>query len=287
MAEENFLRTYTMKCGPAGSKGFEIGNLGSPKGTALHISFSIEKSDAESANTAKIQVWNLSDQNLNILDSRDCVVELKAGYGGNNALLLVGNITSAVTVMDCADRMTELEAADGRAELRDTNITVSYNGPTDCKEIYQYTAGQMGLAIKFAEALTFKTLPNGYSFVGKGRTVLQRLADCCGHAWSVQNGIIQVTYPGKPVSEKGYLLSSDTGLIGKPKRITIGSNAGNRDSQTGWEVEYLLNGAIGVNDVVRLESRAASGYFRVCKITMDGDNMEGDWMCTAQLLEIK
>ena len=76
---------------------------------------------------------------------------------------------------------------------------------------------------------------------------------------------------------QGYLLSSDTGLINIPKRITIGSGD---ESKTGWEVEYLLNGAIGVNDIVRLSSDTASGYFLVHKVTMDGDNMSGDWVCT-------
>ena len=84
----------------------------------------------------------------------------------------------------------------------------------------------------------------------------------------------------------GYVLSSDTGLIGTPKRIVIGSNKENEKAQTGWEVEYLLNGAIGINDTVQLESHMARGYFRVHKVTFDGDNMEGDWVCTAQLLEI-
>lgn len=28
-------------------------------------------------------------------------------------------------------------------------------------------------------------------------------------------------------------------------------------------------------------------YFRVYKLTIDGDNLEGDWICTAQLLEVK
>jgi hypothetical protein len=55
---------------------------------------------------------------------------------------------------------------------------------------------------------------------------------------------------------------------------------------SGWEIEYFLNGAIGVNDVILLESSTANGYYRVHKVTFDGDNLEGDWTCTAQLLEI-
>ena len=48
-----------------------------------------------------------------------------------------------------------------------------------------------------------------------------------------------------------------------------------------------MNGAIGINDTVKLQSSTANGYFRVHKVTIDGDNLDGDWICTAQLIELK
>lgn len=284
MLNTNFLRRYVMKCGKMGKKGFQIGNIHDAAETALHISFSIEKSNVESPNNAKIQVWNLSNKNLKILESKDCIVELKAGYGDSMALVLVGYVASAITTQDNADRMTEIEVVDGLAELRDTSVSISYNGKVNSKELYKYIAGQMGLPIVFAKDLSYKTLPNGFSYVGKAKNALKKVSKCCKHSWTIQNHVLQITRPGRAISTKGYLLSSDTGLIGIPKRITIGSG---EEEQTGWEVEYLMNGAISINDIVKLKSDAASGYFLIYKITMDGDNMEGDWICTAQLLKIK
>ncbi len=283
MGKENWLRTYQMRCGEMGKKGFMIGNIDSPTQDCLHINFSVEKSNAENPNNAKVQIWNLSPQNLSILDTKDCIVELKAGYGGNNSLILVGNVTSAVTTLDGADRMTELEVVDGLVELRDTNISVSLNGKVNCKTVYQQIAKEMGLSLSLAKDLSYKTLPNGFSYVGKAKGGLQKLAGACGHEWTIQNQVLQVSWPGRAVDTRGYLLSSDTGLINIPKRITIDSG---EETKTGWEVEYLLNGAIGVNDIVQLRSNIVSGYFLVHKVTMDGDNMEGDWLCTAQLLKI-
>lgn len=284
MGNENFMRRYTMKCGKMGSKGFQIGNINDARETALHVSFSIEKSNAESPNDAKVQVWNLSDQNLKILDTTDCIVELKAGYGDNMVLVLVGNITSVITTKENADRMTEMTVVDGRVELRDTAISVSLNGKVNAKDVYQRIANAMGVSIVFAKDLSFNILPNGFSYVGKAKNALQKIAGCCGHKWTIQNQVLQITWPGRPVSTRGYLLSSDTGLISVPKRITIGSGT---EAKIGWEVEYFLNGAIGINDVVQLKSSTANGYFLVYKVTMDGDNLEGDWICTAQVLEIK
>ena len=287
MANENYMRTYTMKCGKKGGKGFEIGNIHSDAETTLHVSFSVEKCDVESPNTAKIQVWNLSDSNLKILDSKDCIVELKAGYGNNNTLILAGNVTSVITVPENADRMTEMEVMDGRVELRDTVICLSINGSVNCKDIYKKIAKKMGVPITFAGDLLFKKMSNGFSYTGKAKNALQKIAKYCGHRWSIQNQTIQITWPGRAVSARGFLLNSETGLISIPKRITIGSTSDMEESLTGWEIEYFLNGAIGVNDVVKIQSATANGYFRVYKVTIDGDNMEGDWMCTAQVLEIK
>lgn len=284
MANENFMRRYIMKCGKMGIQGFQIGNINSPFETALHICFSVEKSSAENPNDAKIQVWNLSDSNLKLLDNADCVVELKAGYGDNMALIIVGNITSVITTMENADRMTEITVVDGRVELRDTVLSISLNGKVYAKEVYQRIADEMGMSIVFASDLTFPTMPNGFSYVGKAKNALQKISKYCGHNWTIQNQVLQITLPGRSLTARGYVLSSETGLIGIPKRITIGSD---ENAKLGWEVEYLLNGAIGINDVVQLKSSTVSGYFLVNKVTIDGDNIDGDWLCTAELLEIK
>lgn len=287
MSGDNWKRQYTMKIGPKNSSGFEIGNIGEQKADVLHVSFNIEKGDTESANTGKIQIWNLSDANLKILEAKDCIVELRAGYGNTKNLITVGTITAVTTTMENADRMTELEVVDGRVETRDTYISISYNGITNSKTIYDYVADAMGMAVVYGDDIAFKDIPNGYSYVGKAEAVLHKISALCGHSWSIQNGVLIITTKNKPLSSRGYLLSSETGLINVPKRITIGSETNNDKAQVGYEVDYFLNGAIGVNDAVELRSKTASGYFRVYKVTIDGDNMDGDWICTAQLLEVK
>ena len=283
MSERNFLRTYEMKCGPNGGAGFQIGNIHNSTEEVLHVSFSIEKSDKETPNNAKVQIWNLSDSSLKVFESKDCIVELKAGYDNNRALILVGAVNSAVTTQDNADRMTELDVVDGLVELRDTIISLSINGPVNTLDLYTSIADSMEVSIVFAPDLTFITIPNGFSFIGKAADALRTVTDCCGHNWTIQNGVLQITLPDRAVSATAYKLTSESGLINIPKRITIGSG---KEEKTGWEIEYLLNGSIGVNDIVYLESSTASGYFRVYKVTIDGDNVEGDWICTAQVLKI-
>lgn len=294
MAQENFIRRYLMKVGVMGRNGFEIGQTSVSNPHALHVSFSIEKSASETANTAKVQIWNLSPESLRVLDTKDCVVELRAGYADHIALVLVGNVVTVMTQMDMADKLTELEVVDGRVALRDTYISVSFSGKVNSREIFDYIAGAMGVSVIYSEGCQFKTIPNGFSFVGAAKNALKKLCKTCGLAWSIQNSILQVRKPNEPITTMAYLLSPDTGLLDIPKRITISAESDDSStadssttSQIGYEVRYLLNGAIGVNDYVRLESDSVRGYFRVYKINIDGDNIEGEWTCTAQLLEVK
>ena len=283
---KNWMRKYTLKCGVQGGSGFEIGGSSGEDKEALHISFSVEKSDSESSNTAKVQIWNLSPENISILEQKDCIVELKAGYEGGTATILVGNITAVTTTTDNADRLTELDVVDGRVVLRDTYLSISMNGTVDTKKLYDTIAEQMGVSITYAEELKFVTIAEGFAFAGKAVTALTKIAGCNGHAWTLQNGVLQITYPGRPIAVQGYEISVDTGLVDIPKKISISSSGSTNEALSGYEIIYLMNGAIGVNDVISLKSKQVNGYFRIYKLTITGDNMEGDWICTAQALQI-
>jgi len=279
MGNANFMRRYILKCGKEGKKGFSVGHIKSANDIALHVFFSAEKSNSESPNSAKIQIWNLSDKNIRILETKGCVSELRAGYDDNIATVIVGNVASVTTSIDNADRMTEITVVDGLEELKDTNISVSVNGKVNSKEIYSRIAKAMGIPIVFAKELVFKSFPNGYQYVGKAKNALQKVSRFCGFKWTIHNKIIQVTLPGRAVSTKGFVMSSETGLINAPKRIAI-------DKKSGYEINYLLNCAIGVNDIVEVKSKTVNGYFLVHKVSIDGDNLEGDWLCSAQILRI-
>ena len=180
---KNFDRQYRLAAGKAGSQGFEIG--GDPR--PLHISFSVEKADTDSANTAKVSLWNLSPAHKAELNKDDCVVALRAGYGSVMPLIFAGVVTFAKTKLDGSDELTELELVDNRIELRDTYVSVSYTGAVNCKTLIQDTADQMGVTVSFAYNATFKDIPNGYSYVGPARNVLTKACETSGLVWSIKD----------------------------------------------------------------------------------------------------
>lgn len=267
--------------------GFEIGETSKSQPVALHINFSLQKSDLETQNTGRVTVWNLNKQHLAALDEKDCVLSLKAGYGNRMPLIFAGIVSSATTTKDGADRKTEIEVVDNLVEIRDTYVTISYTGNVNWKTIMDDVANQMGVAVTYSYNATFADIPNGFSFVGQARDIMTKGCNCCGLVWSLQNGVMQVKKPGDTMSREVYVLSEDSGLLGIPARVTEAAAQESPTPEIGWDVEYFLNGAINIDDYVKLESEKVTGYFRVYSIEMSGDNVSGDWICKARLKEVK
>jgi len=284
---QNFDRQYRFSAGPAGKPdaGFEVGATTVESPTALHISFSVDKNDTETPNTATISLWNLSPEQLSILNEKDCYVALRAGYNTHMTLLFVGAITYVETSLDVGDRETRIEVADGGVELRDCYVSLSYAGVINTKKIIDDIAAEMGVTLTYSYNAEFADLPDGFSCVGTGRVALDKACASSGLDWGIQNGVLQVKKRGDTMTREVYLLDADSGLLGIPKKVNFGSNAENAEDESGYEVDYQLNGAIGVGDFIRLESIVAQGYFRIKSVELKGDNLSGDWMCNAKLIE--
>lgn len=317
---KQWKREYKLVAGPRGSEGFKIESGGASR--PLHLSFDFEKSDTQSSNTGKITVSNLSDEHKAILEKKDCYIEFYAGYGNELGLIFAGGVSTTTEDMSSADRDLEIEVIDGFS-TNDLPGWLSLNGVVTCAEVLSKITEEMELESAVitdaaAEKLESAKYDNGYSYVGKLRAALQNVLRKAGCTYSIQNGILQVYVHGEAVTPKAYSLSADTGLIKIPRKITIsesnsstGSSSSSSSSKSsssssssssskkstssgttskgipGYEVDFFLNPAIGVNDLVVLSSKSVSGYFRVHKITIKGDNYSGDWLCTAQLVEVK
>lgn len=283
---ENFDRQYRFAAGKAGKKGFEVGHKSASQPVPLHINFSLQKADTETQNTGKVTIWNLNDAHLAALNEKDCVVSLRAGYNTHLSLIFAGIVSYATTSADGSDRKTEIEVIDSLVEVRDTYVSISYKGKVNWKTILDDVAAQMGVAISYAYNVKFTDVQNGYTYVGKARNILTKGCNCCGLAWSLQNGVLQVKRKNDVMSKEVYLLSAETGLLGIPARVVVSEDEATGTNTLGWDVEYLLNGAINIGDYVKVKSNIVTGYFRVHSIDMQGDNQSGDWICKARLLEV-
>lgn len=293
MGLDFFNRQYRVFIGKSGSTGKEIGRPNESTGRTIRCQFSCEVGESSSSNTGKITLWNLSDETLNLLEQEDCAIELRAGYGSDLPIIMGGSLTYCITSRSGADQQTEIEFEDGFTSMRDATVSFGYSGTVNGRKIAEDAAAEMGCEIKFSNSVVLSDFVN-FAFVGSGKTLLDRICNHSKARWSMQNGIIQVCAPGEPLNTAAYVLSAETGMIDSPKPVyessstsdSTGQNSTNRKAKKGIEVQYLLNGHIQIDDMVKVKSRRYSGDYRVSKIKFSGDTEGGEWICTAQLVEV-
>lgn len=275
----NFGRSYKLKIGPAGGSGFET--------SELHIAFSCERTEQETSNTAKLDIWNLNDEHRAMLKVKDCAVELRAGYGTVMPLVFAGGVSFVTHDYNGTDKKSSLEVEDGLIATKDTYVSLSYEGKINAKTILDDVAGQMGIPVEYSYNAEFQDIPNGYSFVGMAKDVLSVICKTSNLSWSIQHGILQIKKPKDVMNKSVFVLSEETGMIGFPREINRTDDTDGKVDAEGWDVEFLMNAAINVDDYVYLKSKLVTGYFRVSSIGISGDTETEDWKCKARLLEVK
>ena len=235
------------------------------------------------------------------------MVEIRAGYVGNLNTIFIGGISKTSETLNGADRDLEMELVDGFSNI-DKPGSISMNDVVLCREVVDEIVVQMGIeSVQItdvaAEKLESAKYDNGYAYIGKMKAALQSVCRKADVTFSVQNGILQIYEDGEGVHPEAYVLSPETGLISVPKKIQISKNGTTSESTSssskrssdstkesgipGYEVEFFINGAIGVNDLVIVEHKTLNGTFRVHKMHYTGDNYQGDWICKAELVEAK
>jgi hypothetical protein len=274
----SFLRKHKIKCGKPGGKGFET--------SELRIAFSISRSEDKSGNSATLSIWNLNPEHEAMVCEKDCYIEIQAGYEDTPLMtIFTGYVTYGEPgESEGADRSANLELVDGRVEVRDTYVSKSYSGSTGSQKIIDDIGREMGLSVSYADDVTHKDIPNGYSFVGQGTSSLDKACAASGLQWYIDNGVLHIKKKNGTMSKQVYELSADTGLIGFPKRVTQSGDSEEDKNVIGYEVQYFLNADIKVSDYVYLNSKKHKGYCRVQSLKIDGDSHSGDWMCSATLM---
>lgn len=292
----NWDRQYRLRAGVKGEKGFEVGEPDSKTNRAIHINFTIQKSDSTTLNTTKIKLWNLNSEQISILTKTGCSIEITAGYGTSRPVIFKGTVANVNESLDSADRLIEIEAVDGFASLSETTVSLSYSGKISTLKVFKDVANQLNLPVCYSATaqttLENSYFSNGYSFVGYAQYVLDDICELTSLMWTIQDGVLQIRKSSEGISTTIHKINKETGLINVPQRV-YSSSTSNTDTTTdtvsdmlyGYEIEYFLDGSIGIGDRVYVESKIVTGIYMVSDLTIEGDNLEGNWQCTAKIVE--
>lgn len=245
----------------------------------LKIEFSITKGLSSTQNSARIRIYNLSEENRNALGKELDTVTLEAGYmppegGGNLGVIFKGQIRDVEHKREDMDIVTTLSCGDGDKAIRNATIGKTFPAGTPVSEVVEEIYKEFekeGIdrgEWKFPEDLPKFKRP--YTVCGTCKREMDTLSRGYGFYWSMQNQTMEI------IPSDGYigtvvLLSPETGLIDTP---TITDN--------GVKFSALLNPEIRPNRRIRLEAQtlemnAENGEYRVGEVTYSGNNREGDF----------
>ena len=225
--------------------------------TTIH--FNIRKQTYQSINTAKITIYNLDgyvresiyQDKLLLEQIAQKEVVLQAGYGNTLTTCLTGHIQSCYTQRQGVDMVTTIEVID--PNFLTQYSTVTFDAGTTYKEAIANVASQMP-DIKLGEVGQFNgTFSTPTTFSDNSFTVINEITG--GYAF-IDNGVLNCLNANEVLSNYGaYLIDSETGLLGTPKRY-----------DAVLEIEMLFEPTIRMGQLVEIVSSTQSRFNKQYKV---------------------
>lgn len=240
----------------------------------LEIHFQVDFDNKPEPNTAEIKLHNLSDDTIARIKRGQNII-LNAGYEGDVGTIFAGNITKVVTDWEGVDKITRIMAGDGVDAWLNATVSKTYRPGIRASQIIRDIIGGFGLEIGEIRLTEDVVYSSGRTVHGKLRQVLQGIVNDCKSKMTITNGVILIRQPAEG-TQTGFLLNSDTGLIGTPGYID--------SDDADFDVECLLNHRITADSLIRIESRTARGNFRVVKGRHSGDDQS--WTTQMEVVAI-
>ena len=271
----------------------------------LHIGFQIDKDTTKESNKAKLEIYNLSEATRKKIEVPDTEVEIYAGYerAGGAILAFKGSVTYGFTRDAGTDCITTLDLADGTKAMRDSYCSLSYAPGTSAKTIIQRCANEMGVPVVYGHDVgELESYQNGYSYIGQADGALTEICNALGLSWSIQNNILNIILAGGTSTNRGLVFSPQSGLVGVPERIIQAEYKSNKSNpkktakkkakkekprkKAGWKIQTLLVPSVNPGDMVKVESKWITGWFRVEKVSHRGDYNGTNWGSAMELIEV-
>ncbi|OHT23304.1 phage protein [Providencia stuartii] len=237
--------------------------------TNLRVTFDVKKTLSSEPNPAIIRIYNLNTSHRNLLTSKVFNrVALSVGYD-ELRLIYSGDIIDAKITESAEDLICELACGDGFSAYTSSLINKTLAAGNSDADILKENAQAMGIEIGITELPNDRQLPRGKVMFTDAREILHKIAKNNQADWSVQDGQLTLLPKNKVVTDnEGFILSQETGLIGKPEK-----------NETGLVITCLCNPALKIGALVRINAMTTelNGDYKIIELSHMGDFMEKDW----------
>lgn len=256
-----------------------------------HIQVTIQKNINPTQNKANIQIWGLSKNTRNKLQSKQKVI-IKIGYEdeGGPQVAFRGTIKKSNSEKEKPEVITKIEAVSGIKGIKNQYISRGYDEGIYLKDIIKDIIDITGYAFTTnLEELEFKNIQfkNGFSFSGEIRDFLNKVCEIAKLQWNINDDRLKIYSEYVPDKEVFYYLNQYNGLFKTPKTITINDDKKNIELN-GWEVISKALPSIEPNSSIGLSfNEIPSGaIFQVRNIEHNCDNRESSFETKMEVISV-
>lgn len=259
----------------------------------LQISFDISKStnNKNRTNSASIEVFNLSQDNLKLLDTDYPAAVLEAGYldTGGPKRLFAGQVTNVGTRKSGTDIITQITIGSGYTTLNHQILSEFAPPGTDINKVFEKIRVAIG-ADRGVYNLTTNfnnDIISGYPLSGTPKDMLDEISEKFQLDWQLDDGVLYIHNNDRPATEQyqlAYVISPFTGLIERPYRVSGDRRRSTKDKakKPGVQMRILLNPEITAGSIIRIEEGLLKGWYKV-----DSLRHYGSWRGESWYTDIK
>lgn len=262
------------------------------------ITFDISKNadnKRNNGNSAVIEIYNLSDSQIQLLESDYLEVEFSVGYEESGAhTLVVGNVTETSTVKNGNDYVTQLRIGEGYTDLNHQQLSKMVSPGKKVSDIIEEIRAQMPGVSRGAYTGTNLNNPVvfGWRLKGSPKEMLMKLCEAQNLEYNINAGVLNVSSENGLLTKDTQLapvLNDKTGLIDMPFHTseTGRKPKGDKKRRRGVQFKALLNTDIVPGKIVKLESKWITGFYRVNSARFSGDFRGNDWYVECFCSEIQ
>lgn len=260
-----FDRVVRIELGQPGSTGRSI--------DGLRIRFKVKFSKAPEPNTAAIDVYNPSAQTVSAARAGGAVFRLLAGYNGISGQpgtvrqVFKGTaVKNGIKVTKSGvDRILHIEAQDGGDVYRLANISLSISTEVTALDLLDAVLADLEIPRGLVSAPVDARWPQGITFQGRSRDLLDRIATTQNADWFIRDGAFYLMPRGTATTETAPVYSVK-------RRTLIGSPVQRDHGQV--EVVALLDPGMrpGRQYVVESLTDEINGTYVAGDVRMEGDS---------------
>lgn len=222
------------------------------------IDFDIPFSTKEEPDIAEIRLYNISKSSISNIKSKNYII-VNAGYEGDTGSIATGRVESIETEWSGVDKITTIKISDGGLEWRNASIQKAYKAGTKASAIMADLTSVIGLEVAEIKPKNDIAYKLGKSIGGNVSKALGAIVKDTNSKMYISKGRVYIRDKNRGTTA-GFVLNSDTGLIGSPERVEE-----EIDGKTiiKYNAVSLLNHKIGIDSLIEVKSRAINGRFRV------------------------